>query len=101
MVKRKIIWSFRAKSDLYSILEFYYKRNGTKRYSKKLNTSLRKSIKLLEKQSEIGLNTDIVNVRVLIKGCYCVFYEVQNETIEIITIWDGRQDPDKLEIKSV
>lgn len=100
MAKRKIIWSARAKTDLLTILNFYYKRNGTKTYSKKLNISLRKSIRLLEKHSEIGVRTDICNVRNLIKGNFCIFYEIKPESVEILTLWDGRQYPDKLLIKS-
>ena len=30
MVKRKVIWSPRAKIDLLTILDFYFRRNGTK-----------------------------------------------------------------------
>jgi len=99
MVKRKIIWSPRAKFDLLTILDFYYRRNSTKTYSKKLSASLRKSIRLLEKHSEIGVRTDVNNVRNLIKGNYNIFYEIKSDDVEIITIWDGRQDTDKLNIK--
>jgi plasmid stabilization system protein ParE len=37
MVKYKIEWSTDAKSDLYSILDFYIQRNKNATYSKKLN----------------------------------------------------------------
>ena len=99
MVKRKIIWAPRAKFDLLAILDFYYKRNGTKTYSRKLSASIRKSIRLLEKYSEIGVLTDISNVRNLIKGDFNIFYEIQTDYVEIITIWDSRQDSNKLIIK--
>jgi plasmid stabilization system protein ParE len=99
MVKRKIIWSPRAKIDLFNILDFYFQRNGTKTYSIKLNTNLRKSIRLLETHPEIGVQTDIENIRNLIHGDYEIFYEIKAKSIEIITIWDSRQDPEKLKIK--
>ena len=99
MVKRKIIWSPRAKLDLVSILDFYFQRNGTKTYSVKLNAAIRSSIKLLEKNSEIGVKVDVKNLRNLIQGDFSIFYEIKSEAIEIITIWDSRQDPDKLETK--
>jgi len=99
MVKRKIIWSPRAKLDLVNILEFYITRNGTKTYSLKLNAAIRSSIRLLEKHPEIGVKVDIKNVRNLIQGDFSIFYEIKSDTIEIITVWDSRQDPDKLEIK--
>jgi plasmid stabilization system protein ParE len=99
MVKRKVIWSPKAKLDLFLILDFFYKRNGTKTYSRKLNTTLRNSVRLLEKYPEIGVNTDIQNVQNLIEGDYSIFYESKPDVIEIITIWDNRQNPDDLLIE--
>jgi plasmid stabilization system protein ParE len=98
MVKRKIIWSLQAKIDILAVLDFFYKRNGTKTYSRKLNLSLRKAIKLLENNPDIGVHTSIPNVRNLVHGNYNVFYEIKTDVIEIITIWDSRQNPEDLEL---
>jgi hypothetical protein len=38
-------------------------------------------------------------MRNLIHGDFGIFYEIKAETIEIITIWDGRQDTEKLDFK--
>lgn len=99
MVERKVIWSQRAKSDLFAILDFYFQRNGTKAYSSGVNVSIRKSIRLLLKHPNIGKITNVTNVRNLIHGDYLIFYEIKPESIEILTIWDSRQDPEKLKIK--
>jgi plasmid stabilization system protein ParE len=99
MVKRRIIWSPRAKLDLYNILDFYFKRNRTKTYSNKLNLTIRNSVRLLERHPKIGIHTDVKNVRNLIVGDLGIFYEIKLKTIEIITIWDNRQDPEKLDFK--
>jgi len=96
MVKRKIIWSPRAKLDLFEILDFYYRRNGTKTYSNKLNSKIRASVRLLEKHYDIGVQSDINNVRNLIEGDYSIFYEIKDGTIKIITIWDNRRNPENL-----
>ena len=98
MAKRKIIWSSRAKLDLFEILDYYYKRNGTKTYSKKLNYTLRKSIRLLKNYPYIGIKTDIHSIRNLITGYYNIFYEIKSDSVEIITIWNSRQDPDNLNL---
>ncbi|MBK6964900.1 MAG: type II toxin-antitoxin system RelE/ParE family toxin [Bacteroidales bacterium] len=98
MVRRKIIWSPKARLNLINILDFYYKRNGSIDYSRKLNLRIKRSIKLLEKFAETGFQTDIENIRVLIVGDYCIFYRYDQEIIEIITIWDSRQNPDKLKL---
>jgi toxin YoeB len=99
MAKRKIIWSSKAKIDLLFILEFFHKRNGSKTYSKKLNAKIRRSVRLLSKHPNLGLQTDVDNVRNLIEGDYAIFYQLDNETIRITTIWDCRQNPDNLTIK--
>jgi toxin YoeB len=99
MVKRKIKWSHRAKLDLLEILDFYYKRNVTKTFSKKLNTKLRASIRLLEKQNDLGVQSDIQNIKNLIEGDYSIFYEIGATTIEIIAIWDNRQNPENIHKK--
>ena len=91
MAKQRIIWSPRAKFDLFVILDFYYKRNGSKTYSIKLNTSFRNAIKFLNKYPNLGIQTDIPNIRVLIKNNYAIFYKIKNEVIEISSIWDCRQ----------
>jgi plasmid stabilization system protein ParE len=98
MVKRKIIWSPRAKKDLHEILVFYFKRNGTKTYSKKLYLNLHKSVRLLGKYSDIGSQTDIPQVRNLIAGDYSIFYEIDKDLIKIIAIWDNRQNPENLSL---
>ena len=92
MVKQRIIWSPRAKLDLFEILDFYYKRNGTKTYSINLNTKFRKAVKLIGKYPTLGTRTDIANVRVLVEGNYVIFYEIRSNVIEIISIWDCRQN---------
>jgi plasmid stabilization system protein ParE len=100
VVKRRVIWSSRAKLDLKEILDFYFKRNGTKTFSNKLNSSFRKSTKLLEEHADIGLHTDILNMRNLIEGDYSIIYEIRLRTIKIHGLWDNRQNPENLHIKS-
>jgi len=99
LVKRKIVWSSRAKSDLSNILEYFYICNRSKTYSKKLNSKLRKAIRLLSKHPLIGIQSDVDNIRALVGGDYAIFYQVTEETIRIITIWDCRQNPDNLTIQ--
>ena len=98
MAKRKIIWSSRAKIDQFEILDYYYKRNGNKIYSQKLSRKFRGATRLLIKYPKIGTQTDVKNVRNLIEGDYAIFYRIDQNIIEIITIWDCRKDPDRLEI---
>lgn len=99
MAKRKIVWSHKAKIKRYKILEFYIKRNQSPTYSRKLNKRINSELKLLIKQPDLGVQTDIEGIRGLIVGDYILFYEENHNQIIIHTIWDCRQDPNKLKIK--
>jgi len=99
MVKRKIVWSNRAKIRLYAILDFYIVRNKSKVYSIKLQKLISKEVNLLLKQPDLGLKTSEDTTRGLIIENYIVYYEISGDKIIIHTIWDSRQNPDNKIIK--
>jgi toxin YoeB len=99
MAGRKITWSPRAKIDQFEILDGFYQRNGNKNYCQKLYKEFRSAIHLLFHYPDIGVKTDIPYVRKLIVRNYGIFYRKHTKTIEIIAIWDFRQNPEKFEIK--
>jgi plasmid stabilization system protein ParE len=94
MARIKIEWSIEAKSDLFDILEFYHSRNGNTIYSKKLSSKINKSITLLSKKPLLGKQTDDQPIRALITGDYQILYEVFDNLILIVMIWDCRRDPE-------
>ncbi|MCF8359520.1 MAG: type II toxin-antitoxin system RelE/ParE family toxin [Prolixibacteraceae bacterium] len=94
MAKYKIKWSTDARVDLFDILDFYIHRNKSVKYSKKLNAEINKSIKLIARNPFIGIKTDFDSVRVLITGDYQIIYEIFDQLLLIIMIWDCRQNPD-------
>ena len=98
MAKRKMIWSVRAQIKLSDILQFYAERNGSKGYSNKLYLKISKSIRLLEKYPEIGHKTEFDFIRGLIVDSFIIFYEIRDKEIIIHTIWDCKQNPDKLKV---
>ena len=99
MAKRKIVWSQRAKKKLFEILEFYAERNQNKVYSQKLYNKINQELKLVSIYPLIGLKTDMGFVRGLIVENYIVFYEHNNSTVIVHSVWDCRQDPETLTIK--
>ncbi|HBH06952.1 MAG TPA: hypothetical protein DDX92_10175 [Flavobacteriales bacterium] len=54
---------------------------------------MRDAIKITSKYPDIGIKTNIKNVRNVIVSDYCIFYRKNEKYIEIVTIWDSRQDP--------
>ena len=94
MVKYKVEWSIEARLDLIDTLEFYINRNGNAIYSKKLNAKIEKSIKLISKNPFLGTPTDYDSVRAMITGDYQIIYEIFNQLVLVVMIWDCRRDPE-------
>ncbi len=93
MVKFKINWSLEARLDLFNILEYYLNRNKSATYSKKLNLKINQSVKLLSKNPFLGTRTAYDSVRAMVTGDYQIIYEIFDQMILIIMIWDCRRDP--------
>jgi toxin YoeB len=98
---KRVIWTNKADRIFTKILEFYTERNGSKAYSRKLNSEIHSLIGILSKQPFFGIKTEIRNIRVFIKGNYKIFYQIEKEVILIHLVWDCRQNPGilKLNIK--
>ena len=99
MAKRKIVWSNCARIKLYKILKFYNIRNKSNSYSNKLYKRFTNELKLLQKHPDLGINTEIENVRGLIIGEYIIYYQIIDEMITVHSVRDCRQNPEDLKIK--
>jgi len=93
MDQKKIIWSARAEKELLHILDFYIERNGSNKYSSKLLDRVENSISLLPAFPELGHLTDNEVTRVIVKDDFLIFYEISEHHIEVVSFWDGRQNP--------
>jgi len=94
MAKYKIEWSVEARLDLIDILEYYIGRNKSVVYSKKLNSKITRSLKLIAQTPLIGIKSEIESVRTLITGDYQIIYETVDNVIIVVMIWDCRRDPE-------
>lgn len=94
MVNYKVEWSIEARLDLLDILEFYFQRNGNANYSRKLNSKINKSIKRVTKNPLLGLQTDLNSVRAIVTGDYQIIYEIIENTLLIVMVWDCRRNPE-------
>lgn len=94
MVK-EIRWSNNAITQWSSICEFYMPYS--EKYTIKLSKELDKSIRLISIYPLLGLKSDIKNVRCkLILNRFSLIYLINenNNSIDILNIWDGRKDPE-------
>ena len=95
MADKKIIWSTRASNELKQVLEFYNKRNESTRYSLKILNEIEELLRTLSKNELIGRLTSNKFTRIIPMKIYLIFYEVNQNDIEIVSFWDNRQDKNK------
>ena len=94
---RRIIWSRRAQSDRIEIFKYWNKRNKSNLYSKRLNGLFKEAVNLIAQYPKIGKPTDDHTARIKIVGDYLIIYEMdEKEQLLILTIWDSRQNPERL-----
>ncbi len=98
MAERIIVWSENAKFELREIFEYFNFRNKSKIYSLKLNRLIQTELKLLLQNPEIGKITNTLNIRGLFIENYYIFYEINQKHIVILSVWDIRQNPERLKI---
>jgi len=97
-VAKRLIWSEKAQREKESILTYWLERNGTKTYSKKLAHQFNKSIQHILKFNLIGSETTRKGIRVLVSGNYLIFYKVEEQEIQILSLRDSRQNPKTLKL---
>lgn len=98
MVKR-LIWSKDARNSRRKILEYWKERNKSVVYSKKLNELFKKSAKQIKDFPYSGIRMENGNYRGKLIKDYYLLYSIKSEHIEILLIWDSRQDP--LELQNI
>lgn len=94
----KIKWSARAQQDRFEILDYWANRNKSKIYSAKLNQLFLNNIELIAKTPELGKPTKYPLVRIKIVRDYFIYYQINSDYIQIITIWDTRRNPKKFKL---
>jgi plasmid stabilization system protein ParE len=95
---REIVWSRRAIQENLEILEYWINRNKSYTYSTKLDSLLKENINLIASIPEIGKPTDSPSVRVKIGREYLIYYRIKPDSIEILSIWDSRRNPQKFKL---
>lgn len=96
---KQIVWSPLARHKRLEILKFWIKNNNSDTYSKKLNKLFKEAGYLISLHPNIGKPTSNDDVRFKIILHYLMFYELRNNKIYILTIWDSRQDPERFKLR--
>jgi plasmid stabilization system protein ParE len=96
---KRVIWSSLAEQEFADILEYWTNRNKSATFSNKLIDLFEEATELISVYPEIGQLTDIQNVRHKLVRDFLMFYRIDGDKIKILTIWDPKQDPDKLKLR--
>ena len=94
---RKIKWSKRSQLDRKNIFSYWNKSNKSTIYSTKLNKLFIESAKFISEFPRTGRLTNRKNVRIKFVSHFSLIYEYSESELRILTIFDTRQDPRKLD----
>ncbi|NPA37421.1 MAG: type II toxin-antitoxin system RelE/ParE family toxin [Chlorobi bacterium] len=95
---RSIIWSSLADNDLSNILNYLYEKWG----GKVVNDFIEILDHILNQLIINPKQFPVINKQTKIRKCVItkhnsLYYHIRQNTIEILRIYDSRQDPEKLE----
>ena len=96
MAKKPVVWSVNAQQNRIDILNYWIERNRSRTYANKLFRIFKQATAFISEHPAIGKPTSTPGIRIKIVGDYLMFYEDQPERIEILLIWDSRQNPKQL-----
>ena len=98
MATRRLIWSEEAKIDTKEIFDYWNKRNKSKNYSRRLGKVFIGVSNSVLKNPLLGIKTSKKKLfYVVIEKKFLMVYKISAEAIEIISIWDGRRNPNDFE----
>lgn len=100
-----VIWSDTAIEELRDIYDYYYYR-ASKRIADNLVNAIVDKTLLLELTPRSGKKEVLLahlqkEIRYLINGNYKIVYWIEENIVTIATVFDCRQNPEKLEAKRI
>lgn len=95
---RKIVWTEEAIIERQKIFDYWNERNQSKIYSAKLFQAFNNSLSIAKTNPKIGRKTDNPLIRYIVVRDYLIFYKISPKALIVISIWDGRRNPEDLKI---
>lgn len=90
---RQVVWSANAQRERMVILRYWAERNGSLRYSEKLDGMFRSALRLIAEHPKLGQPTSDPEVRVKGIGDHMIFYAFTETEIHVHSVWHGKRDP--------
>lgn len=95
-LRLKIEWTKIAEYQLTDILEYWDRRNLSRSYSSKLSKEVIKQVDFISLNPLSSQQLFSSKIRTSSLGNYSLFFEIKEDSIQILAFWDNRQDPKKL-----
>ena len=95
----KIEWTEKAKEQYHNTLQFWINHNQSNEYSLKIVDEVEKKTAHIQNFSRSGIPVNYGNVfRINFLKYFTLIYEIQDSIIYIVAFWDGRRNPEELEL---
>lgn len=95
---KKIEWTEASLRDRFDIYRYWSERNKSDSYSERLELLFDEAAELIAQFPETGRETDFPNLRIKVIKHFKLYYLNQEETIQIVRVWDARRNPDSLRL---
>ena len=95
---KKVEWTHTSLIDRVNIYRYWLNRNKSDSYSEKLEVLFNEAANLIAQFPEAGTETDFPNLRIKVVKHFRIYYINLEDAIQIIRIWDTRQDPNSLKV---
>lgn len=93
---RKIIWAKEASLERNIILSYLNSRIKSNLYTKKLLAFFKEAINAIKISPEVGKCTNRPDAKWRIVRDYFIVYRITHDAIRILSVWDMRRNPAKL-----
>ena len=98
MEEKKIIWTKKAKVQLFSIMDYYAERNKSDSYSLKLDREIKRKLNLLDFSIALPQKTSVPNLFYFTYNHISVFFTNVNSLVTIKIIMDERRNPKSIQL---
>jgi plasmid stabilization system protein ParE len=90
---RQIVWAANAQRERLEILQYWAERNGSTRYSEKLDGMFRAALRVIASHPKLGRPTNDPGVRLKAIGDHVLFYSYTITEVHVLSVWHLKRNP--------